>query len=404
MNTQLAHFHEVLKVTPWATQTNAKRQIPELTEDSPLFCKRARGAVFWDMDERPFTDYFCSCGPIILGHADDRVDNAVRAELENGFLFSIASDKEYTLAKRIVDLFPAIDWVKYMKTGGDAMAAAVRLARVHTRKYTVLQCGYHGWQDWYQSVAVGAGREYGIPEEVAKYTVPFPYGDIDAVEELMNKTPDIAAVVLVPYDWTEDLTPEYFSRLRALCDKHGALLIFDEVKCGFRVGLTGVQGTAGIMPDITVFAKSICNGYPLSVLAGRAELLKSFDNNCFVTTTYAGETLSIVAALATIDVLEQGDVYKNLSRLGLMLKEGIEEIAKRRAIPISALGRDSSITIRPMFDSDKANKEYAISLMRSHLKNGQYVKGFMDIPYVMCDSHTKEDISKLLETIDSVVV
>lgn len=283
------------------------------------------------------------------------------------------------------------------------MTAAVRLARVHTGKYTILQCGYHGWQDWYQSVSLGVGRTYGIPEETGKYTLAFPYGDIEALEEMMDRTPDVAAVVLVPYNWTEDLTPEYFTRLRKLCDKHGALLIFDEVKSGFRVGLLGVQGSSGILPDITVFAKSICNGYPLAVLGGNAYLLKAFDASCIVTTTYAGETLSIAASLATLDVLEQGDVYDHLAGLGSALKSGVEEIARRKCVPITALGRDSTITIRPDFGSEEKDMDFAITLMRAHLRAGQYVKGYIEIPYVMCEAHTQEDVAKLLETIDRAV-
>ena len=402
-DSRLGHYREVQAILPWATQTYSKRPLPELLDDTPLFCTRAKGATFWDSEGRAFTDYFCACGPIILGYADERVDSAVRCEMENGFLFSVASEKEYALAKRITGLFASIDWVKYMKTGGDAMTAAVRLARVYTQKYTVLQCGFHGWQDWYQCVSLGAGRERGIPEENLKYTISFPYGDIGALEELMQKTPDIAAVVIAPYDWVTELTPEYFVRLRELCDEHGALLIFDEIKCGFRVGLLGVQGAANVRPDITVFAKAISNGYPLAVLGGGAGLIGCFDKDCVVTTTYAGETLSMAAAMATLDVLEQGHVYTHLSRLGDILTSGIKDIASRKGLPLEALGKDSTITLRPGFGSHEENYAFSMALMRAHLRSGQFVKGFTDITYMMCDAHSEEDVARLLETIDGAV-
>lgn len=397
-------YQKALEITPWATQTYAKRPFPGTEEEMPLICKRAKGARFWDYDGKEYVDFFCSCGPIILGHHYTPLDEKVKQEIDEGFLFSIASHREYETAVKIAELFPSVGWVKFLKTGADATSAAVRVARAYTGKMKILQCGYHGWHDWYQCATLGCGAEFGIPSELARYTVSFRYNDIGFLEETLEKDGEIAAIVLVPYNWMDEPQEDFLQKVRQLCDRYGVLLIFDEVKSGFRLGLRGAQGVFGVEPDISCFAKAISNGYPLSVVCGKKELKTVFDQNGIITTTYAGDTLSLVAAQFTMQELSGGRVFDHIYRIGNALMEGLKTISLNRGVCFDVKGRAPISTVVFRTGDPEKDRRAAVEFSRFNFQNGLFVKMVGGPSYTLCYAHTQEDVDRALEAADRAIV
>ena len=218
-------------------------------------------------------------------------------QLVHGTVFTLAHQTEIDCAERIVDMVPCAEMVRFGKNGSDATAGAVRLARAHTGRDRVMVCGYHGWQDWY----IGStSMNHGVPRAVSELTHPVPYDDLDAVLDMFRSYPgEFAAVILEPMNriWPN---PEYLSELKELVHEKGALLIFDEVVTGFRFAPGGAQEYFGVTPDLAALGKGLANGFPLSAVVGRVELMRLMED-IFFSFTMGGETLSLAAAIATMD-------------------------------------------------------------------------------------------------------
>lgn len=296
---------------PWGTQTNAKRPDPALQDVMPLFIEQAEGCRMQDVEGRWFIDYRMALGPILLGYKHPAVDKAVQAQMKKGVLFSMASPLEVEVAEALIAMVPELEQVRFMKTGNDANSAAVRLARAFTGRDHLVTCGYHGYSDWF---ACGQGdaptwcpREgNGVPAALDALVTRLRYGDIDAAEQVFaERGDDIAAVLMVPYDWGPTVAHDFVHRLRDLTHRYGTLLIFDQVLTGFRLAEGGAQAYFGVAPDLSTFAKALANGYPLSAYGGRRDVMETL-YNVILTTTYAGETLSLAAASATLKTLRDG--------------------------------------------------------------------------------------------------
>jgi glutamate-1-semialdehyde aminotransferase len=391
-------LRQAQRLIPYTTQTISKLPHPGTEPLFPYFIKEAKGARMTDVEGRSFIDFFCSCGPIILGHAHQAVDDRVKRQIDKGFLFSTSSYLEVELAQKLIELFPYYGWVKFLKTGADAVTAAVRIARAYTKKENILQDGYHGWHDWYQA-ASGMGRMNGIPDFNKRHIKTFPYNDVSALEKMMKDDTNLAAVVMTPYDWMNDPEPQYLSKVRELCTRYGVLLIFDEIKTGFRIGLTGVQGKYQVEPDITTFAKSISNGYPLSVVTGKAELLSVMnDFTTLISTTYAGDAISLAAGLATIQELQDKAVFAHLDRLGGLLIAGMQHLAQEFDLQLKVRGATGLWTFE--FSADQAlDQQFFVDWVNHQLRNGIFMKLQQGYPsYNLMYAHTDSDIEHVLET------
>lgn len=389
-------FDQTIRVTPWATQTNAKRPKPYMEETMPLFITKAKGTQMTDSLGNVHTDFFCACGPIILGYANDEVDEAVKREIDKGFLFSAASIQEYELAKVLTETIPSIEWAKFMKTGGDATTAAVRLARAYTGKEVILQCGYHGWHDWFQ-IANGGGRQSGIPEALRPYTIPFAYNDFDFVEKTVRENDNVAGIILTPYDFKIEPQDNFLQKLRKLCDEKDIVLIFDEVLSGFRVGIQGIQGICRVQPDLSTFAKAISNGYPLAVIGGKqkfAELLNQ--NRTGITNTYNGETLSIAAALKTIEIMKRDQIHRKIYAVGDQIIQGLQNIIRRGGYPCSVYGMAPLIRLYVETDSESFNAETMLKISRDYMKERLFVREHGGVCFYLNAAHTPEDAEKVI--------
>ncbi len=288
---------------------------------APKFAARAKGARVWDVDGNEYVDLLMAVGPVSLGHGFPAVDEAIRAQLEQGINFSLMHPLEVEVAELVRDVVPGVEHVRFSKTGADATSAAVRLARAFTGRSKVLCCGYHGWHDWYITVT---DRNKGIPAAASELTFTFGYNDLDGARAAIDD--DVAAIILEPTVFDAP-APEFLPGLRALCDRHGIVLIFDEMWTGFRLALGGAQEKFDVRADLVCFSKAIANGMPLSVVCGRRDLLQQTERDVFFFTTFAGEALTLAAAKATIDTMRREPVFAALYRQGAALRDGYNRIA-----------------------------------------------------------------------------
>jgi glutamate-1-semialdehyde 2,1-aminomutase/spore coat polysaccharide biosynthesis protein SpsF len=291
----------------------------------PAFLNRGDGGHVWDVDENEYIDYVVALGPISVGYNDPRINQAVRDQLEKGMSFSLTTEIELQLSEKLIDLIPCAEMVKFVKNGSDATGAAVRLARAFTDRDMVLCCGYHGWQEWY----VGSTQNnLGVPNSVRELTRSFPYNDLPALGQLLSLYKDrVAAVILEPMG----LVPPddgYLNAVKQMTHENGALLIFDEVVSGFRLGLTGGQGYFGVTPDLAAYGKAMGNGAAISAVVGRKDVMSLIEKGAFISTTFGGETLAIAAALKTIQILEQEDPFAHFTHLGQLLLDGMTTIVE----------------------------------------------------------------------------
>jgi len=316
------------RVIPGCSQTFSKGPTQFVQGASPVFLSRGRGCHVWDVDGNEYIDYPMALGAVILGHAHPAVTRAVRRQLHAGTVFSLPHPLEIEVAERIIAHVPCAEMVRFAKNGSDATTGAVRLARAVTGRSIVACCGYHGWNDWYIGTT---SRRAGVPPEVQALTVPFVYNNLNSLEAVFDAHPDkVAAVIMEPVG-VESPHPGFLEGVRALTARHGALLIFDEVVTGFRLGLGGAQARFGVTPDLACLGKALANGYPLAALVGRARFMRRLEE-VFFSFTFGGEALSLAAAAATIDALRRPGVLDGIWRRGARLQEGYNRLAREAGL------------------------------------------------------------------------
>jgi glutamate-1-semialdehyde 2,1-aminomutase len=326
----------------------------------PLYYERGEGSRLWDVDGNSAIDYAMANGPTILGHAPPTVLEAVKETLSMGQLFAGQTELELQLAERIVELVPCAELVRFASSGTEAIQAALRLVRAATgrKKIIKFEGHYHGWLD-NVFVSVNPPLDQAGPVESPK-TVPhtpgqaegafediivLPWNDLDLFASVLDERGDeIAGVIMEPINCnTGSILPRpgYLEGVRALTEKHGVVLIFDEVVTGFRVGLGGAQGMFGVTPDLAIFAKALAAGFPLAALVGRRDLMERFKTEGVMHGgTYNAGVMVMAAGLATLEALSanHGEVYETMARLGERLMQGLRDLAKDRNIPFLVQG------------------------------------------------------------------
>jgi len=388
-------FDKARQVIPWGTQTNAKRPVEEFEGAMPFFIEKAKGCRIWDIDGRELIDYRSALGPIILGYCYDAVDQAVKAQIDQGVLFSMASPLELELATQMLKMLPGIGGVRFLKTGGEACAAAVRIARAYTRKYKLISIGYHGWNDMF----IAAKKDVGIPPVLQEYVFDVPFGDLNPVADLLKQHQDeICCVITEPFQWKAKPDFEYIQGLRKLCDANDVLLIFDEVLTGFRMAKGGAAEYFGVIPDLAVYAKALANGYPLSAFAGTQEVLRAMDET-FITATHAGDTLSIMAALATLRVMESEPVHAHLNAVGQQLFDGINQLCRQYRLPMEVDGIPSGFAFVTGQVLTEADQALIKKIDREIFAQDIFAYKLWYLNY----SHTRRDIDLTLERLEIAI-
>ena len=317
---------------------------------TPPFIAAGAGAHIWDADGARYTDYVGSWGPLILGHAHPEVVAAVQSAAARGLSFGAPTEGEVELAELLVKLVPSMDQVRLVSSGTEATMSAIRLARGYTGRDAIVKfegC-YHGHAD---SLLVKAGSgaltfgnpsSGGVPADVAKHTLVLDYNSVAQLEDAFARHGDkIATVIVEPVVGNMNLIapqPEFLKALRELCSRHGALLIFDEVMTGFRVGLTGAQGLYGIVPDLSTFGKVIGGGMPLGAFGGRAEIMAKIapQGPVYQAGTLSGNPLSVAAGLATLKLIQAPGFYPALAAKTRRLVDGLAAAAANAGVAFSA--------------------------------------------------------------------
>jgi glutamate-1-semialdehyde-2,1-aminomutase len=303
-----------------------RRPLNFVPGEYPIFLERGEGGRVWDPDGNEYIDLLCAYGPVILGHHEKELDDAVSEQMKKGFCFNLAQKWQNELAKKVIELVPCAEQCFFVKTGSDATTASVRLARAYTGRNKILQHGYHGWGDWCAPV------HGGIPEAVYKDTIPFPYNDLGALEKLIDENRDeVAAIIMTPLSHELNHAIEkpqegYLEGVRELATKKKIVLIFDEVRTGFRVDMGGVQAKHNVTPDMCTMGKGMANGYAIATVMGKKEIMQPMtEGKVFISSTYFPNSLEMVAALKTIEILERENALAAIWEKGKSVMEKIEK-------------------------------------------------------------------------------
>lgn len=401
-------------------------------EDRTIYVDHGKGGRTWDIDGNVYVDYRLGYGPAILGYADDRVDAAARRGMEVGGVFALSTERELTVAERISKMVPAAELVRFSNSGTEAVMAALRLARAYTGRdsYLLVEGGYHGLFDaamWMANVEewdrasgddpalVPYGK--GIPQTLRQLAHITPMNDFQRLEEVFRRHGDtMAAMLIEPIQGnccSIMATVDYVRLARELCDRHGVLLIIDEVKSGFRVGRGGIQGLMGVRPDITTFAKAVANGYPIAVVAGREDVMRTFRyGGASHGGTYTAHSVSLAAAEECLRILDETPALETLAGYGERLKSGISAILDARGIVHAYSGHPSMFGL---FFAEKAPDNYRdwktsdysfYDTMAWHLHDlGIICEPDSREPWFMCEAHGTDEtcLTDTLRAVETAV-
>ena len=300
----------------------------------PIFLAGGSGAYVTDVDGNEYLDMLLGYGPMLLGHACDEVDRAATRRQQAGFCLNLPQPELVLLAERLACLHPCAEQSLFFKTGSDATSAAIRVARTYTGRDIVLRCGYHGWHDWCLE------GDAGVPAAVTESIIEFGYNDPDQLRDLLQKyRGQVAGIILTPvgHDFDAQIEPpgeHYLREVRALADEHEAVLIFDEVRTGFRLAMGGAQELYKVKPDLTALGKAMSNGYPVSALVGCREVMAAATQT-FISSTYFPNGLSMAAALATLEILEREAVLTQITDVGQQLATGLRTVVDETGLPVT---------------------------------------------------------------------
>ena len=391
---------------------------------TPFFVAHAAAARLTDADGRSYLDYVCSWGPLILGHAHPAVLAAIEAAAARGWSYGAPCEDEVRLAELVVQRMPSIEMVRFVNSGTEATMAAVRLARAVTGRDLILKfegC-YHGHGDSFLVKAgsgvatLGLPDSPGVPLELAGLTLTAPFNDTGAVEDVFRRHGDaIAAVIVEPYVGNAGFIapePAFLPALRALSDRHGALLVFDEVMTGFRVGPGGAQERLGIRPDLTTLGKIVGGGFPVGAYGGRADLMRRIapEGPVYQAGTLSGNPIAMAAGLATLLETGRPSFYETLERRTARLAAGIEEAARRHGVP-ATVGRAGSmwgayLTAPPVRNYAEAKRTDTALFARWHraaLERGVFLPPSAFEAAFVSMAHTDADIEVTITQLDAAL-
>jgi glutamate-1-semialdehyde 2,1-aminomutase len=383
-------------VIPLGTQTFSKSYTHYPRNASPFFIARGLGSRVWDVDGNEFLDFASALAAVTLGHCDPDVTRAVEIQLKEGTIFSLAHPLEAEVAERIVKMVPCAEMVRFGKNGSDATSGAIRVARAFTGRDHVAVCGYHGWQDWYIGVT---SRAKGVPAATRALVHAFAYNDLGSLAKVLSdNSGGFAAVIVEPMNVCEP-QPGFLQGLVDLAHAHGALAVFDETITGFRFALGGAQEYFNVIPDLATFGKGLANGYPLSAIAGRGEIMREFEE-VFFSFTMGGETLSLAAAKAVLGKLVHDDVPAKLKAKGLRLLDGVRErIARYDCQDFLGISGHPAWSFLIFRDADGcSNWEIKTLWMQETIARGVLSVGTHNLMH----AHSDDDIDRLLGVYDEV--
>lgn len=394
----LALYEEAKKLSPGGL-LGIRRPYNFIDGEYPVFIDRGYDGHIVDVDGNDYIDMLCAYGPIILGYNEAEINDAVKVQMDKGFCFTMVQEVQNELEKKLIDLIPCAEKVVLAKTGSDVTTMAVRIARGYTDKNLVLRCGYHGWHDW---CVEGHG---GVPQKTLDMTKEFEYGDLEGLEALLKANDgDVACIIVTPVGHplakpVVEPPKGYLEGVRALADKYNVVLVFDEIRTGFRVSMGGAQERYGVTPDLAVFGKAMANGYPISACVGKAEIMDVLESKVFVSSTFFPNSLEMVAALKCIEILERENVIDEIYRKGERFLSECTRLIEKYDVPATVSG----IPPMPFITFDKADsyKERRVRFYTETIRRGLFIQPFHH-GYI-AHRHSDADIDAALKAIEEAL-
>ncbi len=417
------HFQQAITRLPQGVTSNFR-----YWGDATIYIRRGRGARLWDLDDNEYIDYRLGFGPAILGYADERVDAAARQGMEIGGVFALSTELEYAVARRICAMAPGAELVRFSVSGTEAVMAALRAARAYTGKdhYVLVEGGYHGvcsevlWysevEDWREGEGDPKLLPYGegVPELYGRLAHSVPLNDANRLEHLFQRHGDkIGAFLIEPMMGnccSITATSQYLKDVRELCDRHDVILIIDEVKTGFRVARGGVQELLGVTADLCTFAKSMANGYPVSALAGKEEIMRIIGERVVHGGTYTGHSVAMAAAARTLEILDETDALANIAAYGARLREELGKVLAKHDIPCCFVGHPAMsglfFAAEPPADyRDWVRTDHAFyEMLAPHLRDlGVLVEPDSREPWFICAAHDENCLNETVAAFEQAV-
>jgi len=348
----------------WAATRAEILEIDAANEGFPQYFDRAEGAHVWDVDGNRYIDYTLGYGPVVLGHAHPEVTAAVAAQLARGTCASpLWSPRQVELTELLVDVIPGAEQAYLLRTGSDATAAAVRLARIYTGREKVVRWGYNGWHDWC------APRREGVPQATLQNTLTFTYNDIASLEHILAEhRGQVACVIMMPYE-LEPPAPGFLAEARAVAHRHGALFILDEMRSGFRICLGGAQEYFDVRPDLSTFSKAMANGYCISAVVGRREIMMMLGRT-HMSSTFYGNPAEMAAAITTIGILRNTDALARIYAMGQRLQQEISKLAAEFSLPAEMVSLPVSPFLQFSGKPDSRIQRLKVAFFRETLRRG----------------------------------
>lgn len=409
MNNGWSFWERAKKVIPGGNMLLSKRPEMFLPESWPSYYSRASGCKIWDLDGLEYTDFsIMGIGTNTLGYGHPEVDAAVSLAMQNGNMSTFNCFEEVQLAEKLIDMHPWSDMVRFARTGGEANAIAIRIARAAAGKSRVAFCGYHGWHDWYLAANLSEDGNLdghlmpglstgGVPRELSDSVLPFEYNRIDQLDALLQNY-EIGVIMM---EVSRNFGPEngFLEKVRERATKKGCVLIFDECTSGFRETFGGLHLKYGVNPDVAVFGKALGNGYAITAVLGKQEVMEAA-HNTFISSTFWTERIGPAAALKTIEVMEKIRSWELISESGDYLAKKWCEIAARNNLNIQVSGLRSiqSFSIKSVIDEPNRSAKLKTFITQEMLK-----KGYLATPLVFsCVNHTKDLIDSYSDGLNDI--
>jgi len=398
-------WNKAKKIIPGGTQLLSKRSEQFLPEQWPSYFKKAKGIEVWDLDGNRYLDMsYMGIGACILGYADEDVNRAVKKVIDECSMCTLNSPEEVELAELLIKLHPWAEMVRYTRTGGEATAVAIRIARAHTGKDKLAFCGYHGWGDWYLSANLADEKNLdgqllpglkplGVPRALKGTAIPFNYNKIEELEKIVDEN-NIGTIVMEP---RREHSPEkrFLEKVRKIADRIGAVLIFDEITSGWRMNVGGIHMLYKVYPDIAVLGKAMSNGFPMAAVVGTREVMDVAQDS-FISSTYWTERVGPAAAIATINKIKKHDVPTHLCKVGNLITKGWKGLAKEHGLKIDVMGIPPLTTFK--FGYGALNQALHTLFTQEMLERGFLASKSVYVSY----SHNEDHVKKYLENVGGV--
>jgi len=416
-------YNRAKQIIPGGTQLLSKRPEMFLPDQWPSYYEKAKGCYVWDLDGNKYLDFsYMGIGACILGYADEDVNKAVKEAIDNGSMNTLNCPEEVELAEMLLKIHPWAGMVRYARAGGEAMAVAIRIARAFSGKDKVSFCGYHGWSDWYLSANLADNKNLdghllpglepkGVPRGLAGTMFPFHYNKVEELEKIVAENTDIGVIVMEPMKFQEE-KDNFAAKVRAIAEKIGAVLIFDEITAGFRFNIGGSHLKLGVMPDMAVFAKGMSNGFPMAAVIGKKEIMQKAQET-FISSTYWTERIGPASAIATIKKMQKENVPEYLDKIGSEIKQGLTEAAKKHNLKLHIEGQNALLhfsfdypntqAIRTLFTQEMLKRNVlaigavyiSLAFEKKHIE--EYLKAVDEVFPILAAAIAENKVEQMLE-------